>query len=384
MQTTLAPAGLQTDRPSVFLDRWVWIRLARAARGRPREPGDTTALEAVRAAAASGVAFPLTSTYYIESLTTSDPRQRADLARTIASITHCCTLRSRRDLVGHQIRRAMHRQFGRPTFAPKAPEPLGVGVFWTFLGGQAPLKVGTPDGAIDPNSIPGLAGKLRHMAQWAEVQFLTGARDEEVEALRRRGYKPEITVDAGLDRLAWEQSFIDLLATDPVSPHELRVRLQARELVHEYMDPFVEMLAEYGLSIDRALGIDLDRPGSARPAAVAFTDDIPTLRLAVDLKYHLFRNTSIIPTTNHLYDIDALSLAIPYCHAALGDKEMSSFLRRSRTTEWTGTAILSGLGELVERLPEMSRKAADLGVLDWWGWTGPGDGFCLDLPDPVP
>lgn len=163
---------LHTSRPSVFLDRWVWIRLARAANGVPKDRSDSAVLELVREAADAGVAFPLTSVYYIESLTTHSARQRLDLARTIASITNCSTLRPRRDLVRHQMLNAMHVHFGRPGFRPAPPEPLGVGVFWAMLGRQVPVVVDGREGPVDPATLPGGVGLLRQMAQAAEVHFL--------------------------------------------------------------------------------------------------------------------------------------------------------------------------------------------------------------------
>jgi hypothetical protein len=51
----------------VYLDQWVWVRLAKAAVGRPELPSDTDVLSAVRDAAKSGVAFPLSSTHYFDA-----------------------------------------------------------------------------------------------------------------------------------------------------------------------------------------------------------------------------------------------------------------------------------------------------------------------------
>jgi hypothetical protein len=200
----------------------------------------------------------------------------------------------------------MHVHFGRPTFRPPPPEPLGVGAFWAMLGRQVPIKLNGPDGPVDPTTLPGGPGLLRQMAQVAEVQFLAGARDDELDGLRKRGYKPEATIAAGEDRLAWEQAYVELLASaDPTSKDELRVRVQAREFIHEYLDLFHELLAEYRLSIDR-LGFNIGTSQESRQRIVAFSDDIPTLRLATDLKYHLYRDTNKRWKTNHVYDIDAI------------------------------------------------------------------------------
>ncbi|WP_432003572.1 hypothetical protein [Streptomyces sioyaensis] len=88
MDVAAESARLKTAVPSVYLDQWVWIRLAHAAGGTPREPSDTRVLHAVRQAAETGVVFPLSATHYHDTGRITHPRRRADLARTMASISH--------------------------------------------------------------------------------------------------------------------------------------------------------------------------------------------------------------------------------------------------------------------------------------------------------
>ncbi|MFD4599830.1 hypothetical protein ACFWPQ_17600 [Streptomyces sp. NPDC058464] len=67
--------------PSVYLDLWVWIRLARAAKETPHEASDTNLLTAVLDASAAAVLFPLSATHYMEIGKIADPRQRANAPR---------------------------------------------------------------------------------------------------------------------------------------------------------------------------------------------------------------------------------------------------------------------------------------------------------------
>jgi hypothetical protein len=46
-------------------------------------------------------------------------------------------------------------------------------------------------------------------------------------------------------RLEWEASYVEILAEHPASKAELRVRLQARELIHEHQAMFQALLGEY-------------------------------------------------------------------------------------------------------------------------------------------
>ena len=141
--------------------------LRRAANGEPREASDLRVLAAVQDAAEKGVAFPLSTTHHIETSKITNPRQRLDVARTMASISHCRTLRARKVLLRHQMLHAMHLAFGRPAFRPQAPEVLGTGVRWAFDGEPGhgvlrgltawwirPRSTGCPSSSARPTSSP--------------------------------------------------------------------------------------------------------------------------------------------------------------------------------------------------------------------------------------
>ena len=368
-----------TSRPLVYLDQWVWISLAKAAIGKPRKTSDADVLAAVQAASANGVAFPLSATHYIETSKITDPRQRRDLARTMASISYCRTLRSRRILLRHQMLHAMHVSFGRPAFRPQPPEVLGTGVSWAFTGCPGPLTLRGPHGPVDPATIVGMPGFLRKANQIGEMLILAGPADEEIDELRELGYRPEATTEVEASRLEWEETYVGLLADDPVSRTELRVRVQARELLHEHFELYKELIAEYRINLSREIGHDPDRPRLSRRRMVTFTDLMPSFRIAVDLKAELFRNAAKTWTMNAIHDIDALSMAVPYCHVVIPDREMADLLARSQAGARHSTKIIANLDDLPGMLPDLIKQAqtAD-GDRTGWDWTGPGDGFCLD------
>ncbi|GAA1040113.1 hypothetical protein GCM10009566_28740 [Streptomyces murinus] len=117
-----------------------------AANGAPREASDTAVLTAVRDASAAGVLFPLSATHYMEIGKITDPRQRSDVARIMASVSHCRTMRSCRVLLRHQMLHAMHVSFGRPAFRPSPPRVLGIGAAWALVGerdvgGEHPVQI---------------------------------------------------------------------------------------------------------------------------------------------------------------------------------------------------------------------------------------------------
>ena len=374
---------LHPQRPCVYLDQWVWIRLARAANGEPREASDPYVLAAVQDAAAEGVAFPLSTTHYIETSKITNPRQRLDIARTMASVSHCRTLCARRVLLRHQMLHAMHLTFGRPAFRPQAPEVLGTGFHWAFEGKPRRMVLHDTNGVVDPATISGMPEFLGKASQLTEAMILAGPADAEISQLREHyGYRPEAMTEVEASRLGWEASYVNILADHPASRAELRVRLQARELLHEHLDMYQALIREYGINLSREIGYDPDRPSVSRRRMVGFSDAIPSLRIAVDLKTELFRNTTKTWTMNPIYDIDALSMAVPYCHVVVPDREMASLLSRSGTGPRLGTRIITTLSDLPNALPGLAEQARNApGDRTGWDWAGPHDSYCLDSDD---
>ncbi|MFI8085291.1 hypothetical protein ACIF6L_31440 [Kitasatospora sp. NPDC086009] len=374
--------SLHASQPSVYLDLWVWIRLAKAATGRAREAIDNQVLFAVREASRAGVLFPLSSTHYMEMARITDPRQRADVAQVMVSISRCRTLRSSRDLLRHQFLCAMHETFGRPAFRPAPPEPLGVGVSWAFSGQRMSMQVHDRSGRrVDSSEIPGRPDLIRKINQFTEFMVLAGPKDEDIEELRQHGYQPEKIEEATQSRIAWEEILNGLLADDPISRSELRVRIQAREVYHEHRALLSELLDEYRIDMLRMFGFDPERPKSARPAMIAFTDRIPSVRLAVDLKLELVRAARVW-SVNSLHDIDALSMAVPYCHVVMPDGEMADLMARSKADQRNGTMVLRRLAQLPDVLTELT-KTVRHDIPDW-DLARPGEPFCTDMADLIP
>jgi hypothetical protein len=63
--------------------------------------------------------------------------------------------------------------------------------------------------------------------------------------------------------------------------------------------------------------------GNLRAAVWSASPTRSLLRIAVDLKLELFRNPAKLWSTNAIHEIDALSMAVPYCHIVVPDREMA-------------------------------------------------------------
>lgn len=354
--------------------------MARALVGRPRVAGDDEVLEAIRAASAAGVAFHLSATHYEETLRITDPNQRRDLATVMAIVSEMRTIRNQTDLVRHQFLCALHETVGRPTFRPAPIEPLGVGAYWAFRGQHAFLRVIDAEGRVDETA----DGEwLRRINQYAEAALLAGPTDEDVAFLAEDGYvDPRSHETAPGNRLAWEQLLEERLAEERrPAPAELRVWLLARELSHEYLDLLNALFAEYRLSLSAispvADGVD------SRKRIVAFVERVPTLRISADMKLEVFRDSNRRWSWNMLRDIDALSLAIPYCDVVVTDRDAAALAHRTQAPNRHSTIVTSRLGELVEMLADLTTAASSI-VEDRNGWNQVAPGSLFELTSPTP
>lgn len=378
MTDQAADTRFKTKRPSVYLDEWVWIRLARANAGNPVAPSDTDLLRALEAAAEEGVAFPLSATHYEETIRIHDPALRREIARAMAPIAMGRTLRKQSDLVRHQLLVALHETIGRPAFRPAMPRVLGIGVHWAFGGTEGFMTAVDAHGnkldAVDPNW-------HRRLNQYAEFELMAGPADAQIPDLQKLGYvEPRFFETSQGNRLAWEKSYIEQ-AAKMKSRVELRVALFARELTHEYGVTLQTILNEYHLSVSSIVN---GSRGNSRAQMMAFSERVPTMHIAVDMKLELFRNTNRTWSWNMLRDIDALSIAVPYCHVAVGDRDAVHLLRRSGAPDRYGTTVTANLGELPDLLIDLSALARtiDSDPSDWSN-VGPGIGFSTEMPGPL-
>lgn len=370
--------SLHSHRPAVYLDQWVWIKLARANRGRPEAPWHLDVLEAVREAAADGVAFPLSATHYLETARIRDPRQRQDLVDVMAPVSAMRTLRGGREPIRHQLLVALHESVGRPAFRPTPPQMLGLGASWAVQGVQASMRVLDSEGSIVDNADPAW---LRHVNQYTEACMLAGPPDEEVPSLRAMGYRTAQEVDTQPgSRLDWEKAFSEQLKSHAPSRAELRIWLLARELTHEHQEVFDEVLSEYRLRVsDLAGGSDYSRQNRQR--LVAFVDLVPSLRIAAEMKLEMFRNRSREWSWNMISDIDFLSRAVPYCQVVVADRDAASIFKRSGAEARLQATVISQLRDLPDALagPRSAARQID-GDPTGWDSLIPGAGFRMNPP----
>lgn len=349
--------------------------MAKGARGKSAK--GAALLASVTSAARRGVIFPLSTTHYLETSQISDPRQRRDLASVMIPLSGCTTIRRRKDLVQHQLLISFHEVFGRPAFRPNPLEVLGYGANWAFRGEEASLQVVDARGE---DAVP-TAEQLdwtRRARLSSEALILAGPKDDELEDLRSYGYDPEALAASTASRLAWEANYATFLKSlSGVSRSELRVFLHARELTHEYLEVFNDIVSEYRLPFARLIGVDANHPRASRRRMLDVMDRVPIIRIAVDLKLEVYRNSQRTWSANMMHDIEALAEAVPYCDVVVGDKDAVNLILRSKNDARHSTTVLSDLRDLEGVLQPLEGPSADNPMMDR---PTPGDLSCFDLP----
>ena len=110
-----------------------------------------------------------------------------------------------------------------------------------------------------------------------------------------------------------------------------------------------DVLAEARVRL-AARGLEIEDVWSGAEASRGVVDAMPSGDVAVSLLTEYHRDSTLKWKRNHIFDIDALSVAVPYCDAVVADGDAIDKLRRSRVAERLGTPIFPSLADLVAHL----------------------------------
>jgi hypothetical protein len=345
------PLLLRPPRPPVlvYLDMNHWIGLAKAATGHPSGAPHQEVLAQCRAARTGGLAlFPLSSTHYMEMANIRDPRQRRDIAQVMEELSGFAALQPRDLIFRHELDAVLTMRVG-PSRKPFLPLPLlrrGCAGAFGLRGG---LSVRTAEGDDITESVRQQMGQDRFDAIMAEAELglersvLAGPADDEVEQLRAYGWNPEASRQIAENRAAEERAQVARLNADPKWRRgRLRDVVMARELIIELFDALKEAL--------EARGCDFSDVWTDREAARQIPSAMPSTDVAVTLKTAAHKNPDKGWLPNDIYDIDALSVALPYCDIVVTEKHSHHVLQAARVPGRMDTVLLCRLGELPKHL----------------------------------
>jgi hypothetical protein len=206
---------------------------------------------------------------------------------------------------------------------------LGPSFGWAF-GMRGGLVIRDADGNDSTASMREVVGDREFERIMAEAnleleqRMLAGPPDEELPALRARGYAPEQLHEMTEQRAQQERDLVTRLdADDRWRRGRLRDVIGARELTHGWIDQITRAVLARGTSIGEVVRED-------RAVIRAFADGMPSSRVTISLKTRYHRDGRHEWTANDIHDIDALAVAVPYCDAVFTDKAARNALAASQ------------------------------------------------------
>jgi len=185
-----------------------------------------------------------------------------------------------------------------------------------------------------------------------ERSALRGPTDE-VPALQQHGWNPAGAAAVAIKRAEEEQAQSGRLNEEGGRWRRGRLRdvIVARELLIEFQNMLSRALAVRALTLEQV--------GSSLEAARAFIRSMPSTEVSIEIKTAWHRNSDKRWTPNDIYDIDALSLAMPYCDIVVTEKACHHLLNAARLGERMRTAILRRLDDLPAAIARFASAASE-------------------------
>ena len=97
-----------------------------------------------------------------------------------------------------------------------------------------------------------------------------------------------------------------------------------------------------------ARGLKIEDVWSDRGSSQRLVDAMPSADIAVTLLAQHHRDATFVWKPNHIFDIDALSVAVPYCDLIFTDKQAVDALSRAHATERIGSQVFKSLDDVAD------------------------------------
>lgn len=343
----LWPSSL-TERPPTprlaYLDMNFWINFAKAAIGHPAGERYRAAWEVSLAANADGsVIFPLADCHYVELSKVRSPGQRSHVAGVMEQLSGFTAILSRPTIMRLELDVSLGNLFGEDHgLLPDLPL-LGWGMAWAF--GRRGLRFG--DGTSDTTDLirqqcPDIYEEVRVMFERA---MLAGPQDHQLAALRSMGWVPDAGTAVAEARAQQEREQAGRFDLDTAwREGRLRDVILAREVVVELFDMLNEALAARGRRFAE-LNLDEDRAKARQ-----LVRSMPSSEVSVELKRAAHRNPQLGWTANDVFDIDAMSVAVPYCDIVVTERRACATVRAAHLDRRMNTVVVASPADLITAL----------------------------------
>ena len=172
--------------------------------------------------------------------------------------------------------------------------------------------------------------------------MLTGPSDQDLPEFQALGYDPAAITQAAQRRADNEAAF-SAIVPDQVRRHPTRLldRVLARELnTPDMVRAWKQLAAAYGMRVFNAL------PEHDPAAARALTRSMPGAEVSGVLKTARHRNATRQWLSNDMFDIDALTVAVPYCDVVGADNDQAHALAVTGLATQMSTALMRSVDDL--------------------------------------
>ena len=340
-----------SGRRSIYLDLNHWIGLAKANSGHEGGRRYAALLEAAKHAVESHeVVFPLSGQHYMEMYGIRDPRQRQDIATVMLELSEFRTLICRSLVMRLELEAVLDDLVGLRRVPYEPLRVIGTGFGHAFgIVGQLRIedRSGEPRESIrqmwpgGPGAHDELLARFQYMAEW---MVLRGPPDEDLDELRANGFDPAAVRRGQEHRAQQEREQAARFDQDPRWRRgRIRDVISGRYFIIELFDMLSEGLAARGATIDELFSDDRD-------AVRALVDAMPSGDVHVSLQVAAHRNPRSSWTSNDYFDIDALSLAVPYCDVVATERRRAHDLAWSGCPERLDTIVVATPEDLLQAL----------------------------------
>lgn len=338
-----------------YLDLNHWISLAKYQTGHRDGARHQRLFEACLAAGTEKrVLFVLTDSLFAEISNIKDPRQRRDIAHVVGTLTRFDYLLGRPDVMRHEIQYALNILTGqyRTNFAPI--NLVNRGVLHAF-GRVSGLSIQDPSGHDITHRLRQEQGKaqfdpwLRDLELIAEKMLLAGPADDEIPDLVAAGYAPEVARATTERRAEQEREQVSRFNASEKNWRRGRIRdvIAAREAGFELIDLFVDEFAARGIDLEKATGGTLQGVRSLMLG-------MPSTAVSIELKTRYHQDGNKKWSVNDIHDMDALSVAVPYCDVVFTDAAARNALVAAHIDRRMGTVLPRTPREMIEILNSCS------------------------------
>jgi hypothetical protein len=348
--TLIRPEGSRL----IYLDLLHWVTLAKAATGHAQGADHVLALETLREAVASGeYVIPLCSTHMMELAPTKNQRQRFDVAQVMEDLSGWSVTIPRSSIITLEVEAALDA-CTHPRKTPYAPvDFLGHGVMRAFgkVGGllirdgndgrdvTAKARETWPDG---PDAFDRWKVDAEQQLNRAMLRGPASAAEE--ASLRADGWDPTIARASAEQRAAGEKALAD--SFDDIGVHWRTQRVRDTVAVR-YMG--IDAIADFTKGL-AARGVEVEDVYTDPESSRRFTDSMPSADAYVTLLAAAHRDPNTRWTANRMFDLDALSVAVPYHDLVATDREAAHVVVTEGLSDRLGTFVTSSLHDLVAAL----------------------------------